>query len=110
MCSDITTSTDAGKSYANVTFASQNLTDNDGKTPSLMSNVSGNSFNIGSTVVMLTAQDGAGNENFCVFTVTVQGMIENVRITWYCCNKFLSLEMKRMLNFIKLRDEGFGLK
>ncbi|XP_022079485.1 hyalin-like [Acanthaster planci] len=69
---DNVTSTDLGEAFANVTFQPKNLTDNDGKIPSLMSNFSGNLFSIGSTIVTLIAEDGAGNMNNCTFTITVR--------------------------------------
>ncbi|XP_038056901.1 hyalin-like isoform X2 [Patiria miniata] len=69
---DNITSTDPGEAFATVTITPRTLTDNDGNRPTLMSNASGNTFNIGSTVVTLTAQDVAENEDMCSFVITVQ--------------------------------------
>jgi hypothetical protein len=66
---NITTTTDAGKCTAKVTFA-PTVTDNCGAT-TVCTPPSGSTFAIGTTTVLCTASDASGNSSSCTFKVTV---------------------------------------
>ncbi|XP_038055536.1 uncharacterized protein LOC119727638 isoform X2 [Patiria miniata] len=69
---NITRPTDDGVAFANVTYDPLVLTDNDGNTPALTTDYQGGDiYNIGETIVMLTARDNAGNDICCTFSITV---------------------------------------
>lgn len=68
---NITQKVDAGQNYATVNFT-VGATDNCGAVTVETVPASGSRFNLGSTAVVATATDAAGNTSTCTFTVTVQ--------------------------------------
>lgn len=71
MPANITVSTDAGKDYATVTWTEPTATDNVGIVNFNANHAIGSQFAIGTTTVIYTATDAAGNTETASFTVTV---------------------------------------
>ncbi|MEZ5328643.1 MAG: HYR domain-containing protein [Verrucomicrobiales bacterium] len=86
---NITTSTDPGKSTAMVHWAEPTAIDNIGVTSFNSAPANGGPFSVGETTVIYTASDAAGNSTIATFKVTVQdteapaivGMPQNVSVT-----------------------------
>lgn len=58
--------------FQRVTYPPANVSDNSGQMPSITYTIpSGSNFNIGTTVVTVTARDSSGNQAECIFAVTV---------------------------------------
>ncbi|XP_071952998.1 receptor-type tyrosine-protein phosphatase alpha-like isoform X2 [Antedon mediterranea] len=69
---NIMNATDAGSAKALVSYTTPTATDNvDGPVTVTCMPLSGDMFAVGTTVVNCTAQDDAGNSNFCTFEVTI---------------------------------------
>ncbi|XP_070536967.1 hyalin-like [Ptychodera flava] len=75
-CSDnITTTTDQGQAWANVSWTEPEASDNSGVTPQVVSTYEpGSHFSIGYTSVTYTATDDDGNQAECTFVVHVQDL------------------------------------
>ena len=72
--SDINQNTDAGESYATVTWTVPTATDNNGNPATVTaSNTPPEQFQIGSHTVVYTAKDASDNTATLSFTITITG-------------------------------------
>ena len=71
---DITVQTTLGGTAVALTWTEPTATDDSGTVSSTSSSSPGDSFSVGTTLIVYTFSDDSGNSAVCSFTVTVEGM------------------------------------